>query len=74
METIKTGLQASLLVKHPETDEIFVNFDPDIFTLIRETECMIKLGLEIPPAAKSLRAKRELMKKNFNMISVSFTS
>ena len=71
VEAAKSGLQASLLVKHPETEELFVNFDPQILTLIRETECMARLGLEIPPVAKALRAKQTILKDNYNVLNVS---
>eukprot|EP00079_Xenopus_tropicalis_P026874 XP_012820905.1 PREDICTED: dynein heavy chain 5, axonemal [Xenopus tropicalis] len=66
MEVAKSGLHASLLVKSPETLELFVNFDPLILTLIRETECMAKLGLEIPPFAATLQQKQNVYKKNFD--------
>ncbi|KAG8442619.1 hypothetical protein GDO86_011415 [Hymenochirus boettgeri] len=68
MEVAKSGLHASLLVKAPETLELFVNLDPMILTLIRETECMEKLGLEIPPFAAALRQKQELYKRNFDKL------
>jgi len=40
------GLQASLLVRHPETNKLYVNFDPMVMTLIKETDCMVKLDLQ----------------------------
>jgi dynein heavy chain len=74
VEAAKSGLQSSLLVRHPETKELFVNFDPQILTLIRETECMARLGLDIPPAAKKLRAKQTYLKENYNSLNVSTAS
>ena len=71
VESARSGLQASLLVKHPETNELFVNFDPQILTLIRETEWMIKLGLEIPPVAKSLKVKQGMLKDNYSKLQVN---
>ena len=70
VEVAKSGLQASLLVRHPETKELYVNFDPQILTLIRETECMVRLGLEIPFSAQTLLQKRHSLKKNYNRLQV----
>jgi len=71
VEAAKSGIQSTLLVKHPETGELFVNFDPQILGLIRETECMARLRLEIPPVARGLRSKQSLLKDNFNALKVS---
>ncbi|XP_044298752.1 dynein axonemal heavy chain 5 [Varanus komodoensis] len=70
VQLAKAGLQASLLVKAPETGEIYVNFDPEIPTLIRETECMSRMGLEIPPLAVALLQKRDSYKQNFNKLQM----
>lgn len=67
---IKTGLQASLLVRHPENKKLFVNFDPQIMTLIRETDCMVRLGLDIPFSAQTLLHKQSLLKKNNDKLLV----
>lgn len=70
----KSGLQASLLVRHPETKELFVNFDPQILTLIRESECMVRLGLDIPFGAQTLLQKSQTIKKNYNRLQVNTDS
>uniref|UniRef100_A0A2K5U8Y9 Dynein axonemal heavy chain 5 n=1 Tax=Macaca fascicularis TaxID=9541 RepID=A0A2K5U8Y9_MACFA len=66
IEEIHVGLEASLLVKAPGTGELFVNFDPQILILFRETECMAQMGLEVSPLAASLFQKRERYKRNFS--------
>ncbi|XP_069770267.1 dynein axonemal heavy chain 5 isoform X3 [Narcine bancroftii] len=70
IEIAKAGLQASLLVKAPETGELFVNIDPQILILIRETECMAKMGLEIPPVAKAFHQKQDRLKKYYNRLQM----
>ncbi|XP_065523675.1 dynein axonemal heavy chain 5 [Lathamus discolor] len=66
IELTKRGLEASLLVKSPETGELFVNFDPEILTLIRETDCMAHMHLEIPPFASVIQQKKDWYKKIVN--------
>ncbi|XP_058868792.1 dynein axonemal heavy chain 5 isoform X2 [Acipenser ruthenus] len=73
VEMAKAGLQASLLVKAPESGELFVNFDPQILTLMRETECMARMGLEIPPFARALQQKQDIFKKNYNKLQMILT-
>uniref|UniRef100_A0A2C9JCN9 AAA+ ATPase domain-containing protein n=1 Tax=Biomphalaria glabrata TaxID=6526 RepID=A0A2C9JCN9_BIOGL len=68
METAKSGLQASLLVRHQETKELYVNFDFLIFTMIKETNHMFHLGLDIPPIAKTMRAKEMEYKSNYSAL------
>jgi len=48
-----------------------MNFDPQILTMIRETECMARLGLEIPPLARTMRAKQADYKDNYDALQVS---
>jgi dynein heavy chain len=63
VEQAKTGLQATLLVADPETGRIFVNFDPQILQLIKETKSLQRLGLEVPESAKILCIKESELKQ-----------
>lgn len=74
MEVIKSGLQSSLLVRHAETKELFVNFDPQILTLIREAECMARLNLDVPAAAVDLRTRQHTLKESYNAMLVSVSA
>lgn len=70
MEDARVGLQASLLVRSSKTGELFVNFDPEILTQIREVNCMNRMNLEIPPFAAVLQQKQNSLKKNYNKLQV----
>ncbi|KAF4103547.1 dynein axonemal heavy chain 5 isoform X1 [Onychostoma macrolepis] len=70
VEAVKVGLQASLLVKSPETGELYVNFDPQILTQIRETDCILGMGLEISTFAAILQQKKDVLKKNYNKLQL----
>ncbi|XP_041950591.1 dynein heavy chain 8, axonemal-like [Alosa sapidissima] len=51
---LQYALQATLLVMHPDTGKLLVNFDPKISEIIRETKCMLKMGMEVPEQALNL--------------------
>nr|XP_038033594.1 dynein heavy chain 8, axonemal [Anas platyrhynchos] len=57
-------LQATVLVRHPKTGKFLVNFDPQIPEIVRETKCMIKLGLEVPEQAKKIVKLENNLKSN----------
>uniref|UniRef100_W5KJG3 Dynein axonemal heavy chain 5 n=1 Tax=Astyanax mexicanus TaxID=7994 RepID=W5KJG3_ASTMX len=70
-QLVRIGLQASLLVRCPDTRELYVNFDPQILTQIRETDCISRMGLEIPPFAAVLRQKQNVLKTHYNNLQVT---
>uniref|UniRef100_A0A8V0ZBE3 Dynein axonemal heavy chain 8 n=1 Tax=Gallus gallus TaxID=9031 RepID=A0A8V0ZBE3_CHICK len=57
-------LQTTVLVRHPQTGKFLVNFDPQIPEIVRETKCMIKLGLEVPEQAKKIAKVENKLKSN----------
>ena len=64
------ALQVPVLVRHPSTKELYVNLDPAVHTVVRESEWMRKLGLEIPDSAGIMTYLRDSLKKNFDQLSV----
>ena len=46
------GLNATLLVRHPETSQPIVNFDKDIAKLVKEAKYMKRMGIPIPSVAQ----------------------
>ncbi|CAK0830655.1 unnamed protein product [Prorocentrum cordatum] len=64
IESVKAGLMATLLVRHPEDANRFhVNFDWEILQLIRETRCMDRMGgIEIPEGARMVLLQEQKFK------------
>ncbi|CAE8591739.1 unnamed protein product, partial [Polarella glacialis] len=64
IETVKSGLQATLVIKHPDDGMRFhVNFDWEILQLIRETRCLDRMGgVDIPEAAKMVLLQEQKFK------------
>jgi dynein heavy chain len=56
----------SIITSTSQTNpEYFVNFDPNILELIRETQCLARLGLEIPKEAVLLAQREDVLKKHY---------
>lgn len=66
IESAKTGLQATLIIRHPEDGKLYVNFDPEILQLIREAKCLDRMGIEIPESAKIVLLQEEKFKSYNN--------
>ncbi|KAI3387946.1 hypothetical protein SNEBB_000651 [Seison nebaliae] len=58
VDIVLTGLRATLLIRNNETEEIVVNFDPQINELIRESICFQRIGIKIPSSASDLLKKK----------------
>ena len=69
IDMARASLNSTVLVRHPETRELYVNFDLKISEMAREVDVLQKMGdLEIPQQAKAfagiggeLKTKNELL-------------
>lgn len=66
IETAKAGLQATLIIRHPEDDRLYVNFDQEILQLIREAKCLDRMGIDIPESAKIVLLQESKFKSYYN--------
>ena len=66
IEAAKAGLQATIVIRHPETGKLYVNFDLELFQLIRETKCLVKLDVVIPEGGKLVLLQEEKYKSYYN--------
>ena len=66
IESAKAGLQATLIIRHPESGKMYVNFDQELFQLMREAKCLVKLEIAIPEDAKIVLLQEEKFKSYYN--------
>jgi len=62
VDKAKAGLLATLIIRHPNNNKLYVNFDSEIMTLIREAKCLSRIGIEIPESAKIVLLQEEKFK------------
>ena len=66
IDTAKAGLQATLIIRHPDDNKLYVNFDQEILQLIREAKCLDRMGIEIPENAKIVLLQEDKFKSYYN--------
>ena len=71
IDAAKAGLQASLIVRHPKSGRLFVNFDREILQLMRETKCLQRIGIEVPESSKMVLLQEDKFKRYFHELLFS---
>ena len=65
IEHARAGLQATLLIRHPEDSQLYVNLDPEILQLVRETKVLDRMGIDVPEAARTIMVQETRIKANY---------
>jgi len=68
IEKAKTGLAATLIVRHPSDRQLYVNFDKEILQLIRESKCMKRMGISVPESAHSVLLQEQKYKVYYHSV------
>ena len=69
IEASKAGLQATLIVRHPETGKLLVNFDREIMQLMREAKYLQRMGIDVPESARMVLLQEEKFKHYYNQLN-----
>jgi len=69
IEAAKSGLQATLIIRHPRSGMLFVNFDREILQLIREAKHLQRMGIEIPESARMVLLQEGKFKFYFDQLT-----
>lgn len=69
IEAAKSGLQATLIIRHPRSGMLFVNFDREILQLIREAKFLQRMGIDVPESARMVLLQEEKFKSYFNELA-----
>lgn len=66
IDQAKAGLQATLIIRHPDDGKLYVNFDQEILQLIRESKCLDRMGIDVPDGARIVLFQEEKFKNYHN--------
>jgi dynein heavy chain, axonemal len=66
-ENVRSQLEGPLIFKNPETNRYEVNLDRHVLQILRETEGMMKLGLEVPKFTSVMFLCRHQIEDTYNM-------
>ena len=66
IDQAKAGLKATLIIRHPDDNKLYVNFDQEILQLIREAKCLDRMGIDVPDGARIVLFQEEKFKNYHN--------
>ncbi|KAA0177346.1 hypothetical protein FNF27_01124 [Cafeteria roenbergensis] len=73
IEEARAGLQATLIVRHPDDGKLYVNFDSQILQLIREARCLDRMGIHIPEPARVVMLQADKFKAHYADLSFALS-
>ena len=72
IDAARVSLNSTVLVRHPDTGELYVNFDHKLSEVAREVDLLQKMGdLEIPQQAKAFTGIGGELKTKYELLTVS---
>ena len=70
IEAARVSLNATVLVRHPETKELYVNFDKKVLELLRDIQALQGMGIEMPTQGLLVYAQKNTILERYDAIRV----
>ncbi len=70
IEAGQASLNSTVLVRHPETKSLHVNFDRKVTELLRDIQVMRGLGIEVPTQALTVYSQKAVIMERYNCVNV----
>ena len=71
IDTARESLNSTVLIKHPDTKELLVNFDPKINEVLRNVQVLSGMGVDVPTKGFMIYTQKITLMKKFDQITVS---
>jgi dynein heavy chain len=71
IDSAKASLNSTVLIRHPDSNELMVNFDPKIKELLRNVQVLNGMGVEVPTRGLMMYAQKVSLMEKLDKINVS---
>ena len=71
IDSVHESLNSTVLVKHPDSGEFLVNFDPMIDELLRDVQVLNGMGVDVPTKGLLVYARKISLKEKNEQVKVS---
>lgn len=69
IEAARAGLQATLIIRHPQTQRVYVNLDHEILQLIAEAKYLARMKVEVPEHARMVLLQEDKYKAYYDELT-----
>ena len=70
IDAARVSLNATVLVRHPDTKELYVNFDKKVLELLRDIQVLQGMGIEMPTQGLLVYGQKNAILERYDAIRV----
>ena len=71
IDAARASLNSTVLVRHPDTRELYVNFDKKVLELLRDIQVLQGMGIEMPTQGLLVYGQKNAILERYDAIRVS---
>ena len=70
IDAARVSLNSTVLVRHPDTGELYVNFDKKVLELLRDVQVLQGMGVEMPTQGLQVYGKKNAILERYDAVRV----